>query len=100
MEDFRKYISINPNIRFGKPCIVGTRISVDDILKWLASGTSSKRILKDFPQLKREHIRAAQAFAAEQKNSEQKPSNQSLLDDAEQIPIAAYFIANHTALYE
>jgi len=68
MEDFRTYISINPNIRFGKPCIVGTRISVSDILGWLASEMSYEEILEDFPQLKREHIRAALAFAAERNN--------------------------------
>lgn len=68
MEDFRKYISIDPNIRFGKPCIAGTRISVSDILGWLASDMSYEDILTDFPQLTREHIRAALAFAAERNN--------------------------------
>jgi len=68
MEDFRDYININPNIRFGKPCITGTRISVSDILGWLASDMSYEDILEDFPQLKREHIRAALAFAAERNN--------------------------------
>lgn len=68
MEDFRTYISINPNIRFGKPCIVDTRISVSDILGWLASDMSYEEILEDFPQLKREHILAALAFAAERNN--------------------------------
>ena len=68
MEDFRTYISINPNIRFGKPCITGTRIAVSDILGWLASDMSYEEILEDFPQLKREHIRAALAFAAERNN--------------------------------
>ncbi len=68
MEDFRTYININPNIRFGKPCIVGTRIAVSDILGWLASDMSYEEILEDFPQLKREHIRAALAFAAERNN--------------------------------
>ena len=68
MEDFRTYISINPNIRFGKPCIVDTRISVSDILGWLASDMSYEEILEDFPQLKREHILAALAFAAVRNN--------------------------------
>ncbi len=68
MEDFRDYININPNIRFGKPCISGTRISVSDILGWLASDMTYEEILEDFPQLKREHIRAALAFAAERNN--------------------------------
>jgi uncharacterized protein (DUF433 family) len=63
MNDFLQYISINPEIRFGKPCIKDTRIAVVDILQWLASGMSNKEILEDFPELKEEHIRAALAFA-------------------------------------
>ena len=58
------FISINPEIRFGKPCIVGTRIAVSDILQWLASGMSNEEILEDFPDLTLEHIYAALAFAA------------------------------------
>lgn len=58
------FISINPEIRFGKPCIVGTRIAVSDILQWLASGMSNEEILEDFPDLTLEHIHAALAFAA------------------------------------
>lgn len=64
MEPTESYISINPDIRFGKPCIVGTRIAVIDILQWLASGMSHKEILTDFPALKPAHIQAALAFAA------------------------------------
>jgi len=40
--DYRQYIEINPNIRFGKPCIKGTRISVYDVLSWLASGMTNE----------------------------------------------------------
>ncbi len=68
MEHFREHISIDPNIRFGKPCIKGTRISVADILGWLASDASFEEILEDFPELKREDILAALAFAAEREN--------------------------------
>lgn len=64
MDNFIQYISINPDIRFGKPCIKDTRIAVVDILQWLASGMSIPEILEDFPSLKEEHIRAALAFAA------------------------------------
>jgi uncharacterized protein (DUF433 family) len=64
MNDFLQYISIDPNIRFGKPCIKNTRIAVVDILQWLASGMSFQEILEDFPSLKEEHIRAALSFAA------------------------------------
>jgi uncharacterized protein (DUF433 family) len=64
MEDILKYISVDPDIRFGKPCITGTRIAVVDILQWLASGMSYDEILEDFPELKTEHIKAALLFAA------------------------------------
>lgn len=58
------YISFNPNIRFGKPCIKGTRIAVVDILGWLSCGMSYEEIIADFPELKKEHILAALQFAA------------------------------------
>jgi uncharacterized protein (DUF433 family) len=64
MNDYEKYISINPEIRFGKPCISGTRIAVVDILQWLASGMTNEEILKDYPELDTKKIRAALAFAA------------------------------------
>jgi len=64
MDELLSYISIDPDIRSGKPCIKGTRITVGDILQWLASGMSFTEILDDFPLLKEEHIRAALAFAA------------------------------------
>jgi len=64
MKQYAVYISINPDIRFGKPCITGTRIAVSDILQWLASGMTQQQILEDYPALKEDHIRAALAFAA------------------------------------
>ncbi|MBX9782973.1 MAG: DUF433 domain-containing protein [Chitinophagaceae bacterium] len=64
MKEFAGYISISPEIRFGKPCIKGTRIAVADILGLLASGASHAEILNDFPSLKEEHILASLAFAA------------------------------------
>lgn len=64
MKEFAKYVVINPEVRFGKPCIKGTRIAVVDILQWLASGMSHEEILEDYPALKQEHIMAALAFAA------------------------------------
>jgi uncharacterized protein (DUF433 family) len=63
--DFRDRIVINPEIRFGKPCVRGTRITVGDVLSYLASGMSENEVLTDFPQLTREDIRACLAFAAE-----------------------------------
>ena len=64
MSNYLKHISINPEIRFGKPCITGTRISVADILGWLALGMTTEEILADYPNLKKEHILAALEFAA------------------------------------
>ncbi|MBL7795757.1 MAG: DUF433 domain-containing protein [Saprospiraceae bacterium] len=61
---YEQFIEINPNIRFGKPCIKGTRITVQDVLEMLAGGMSFEDILIDFPQLDMEKIRAALAFAA------------------------------------
>ena len=64
MSEVEKHISINSEIRFGKPCINGTRISVADVLSWLASGMSFNEILEDYPELNIMQIRAALAFAA------------------------------------
>lgn len=57
-------ISINPEVRGGKPCIQGTRITVSDILEYLAGGMTEGEILSDFPGLQIEDIRAALAFTA------------------------------------
>jgi uncharacterized protein (DUF433 family) len=57
-------ISVDPLIRSGKPHIKGTRITVYDILEYLAGGMSQDEILADFPDLTRGDIRASQAFAA------------------------------------
>ncbi|MCV9928285.1 DUF433 domain-containing protein [Flavobacterium sp. LS1R49] len=59
---------MNSDIRFGKPIITGTRICVSDILSWLANGMSYDEIIEDFPELKKEHILAALAFAANREN--------------------------------
>lgn len=64
MNEFAALISIDQNIRFGKPCIKGTRIAVGDILQWLASGMSYQEILEDYPDLTEQHILATLAFAA------------------------------------
>jgi uncharacterized protein (DUF433 family) len=68
MKEFASYISIDPNIRFGKPCIKNTRIAVSDILQWLASGMSNAEILEDYPSLKDEHSKAALMFAAKRES--------------------------------
>lgn len=53
MNNWQNLISINPDIRFGKPTITGTRICVSDILSWLAQGMSMEEIILDFPELKK-----------------------------------------------
>lgn len=58
-------ITLDPEIRSGKPVIRGTRITVTDILEYLAGGMSEAEILEDFPDLRAEDIRAALIFAAE-----------------------------------
>lgn len=64
MKHYSEVITINPNIRFGKPCISGTRITVYDILGWYASGMSASEILDDYPELTDEELKAALAYAA------------------------------------
>lgn len=68
MKELSSYISIDPGIRFGKPCIVNTRIEISDILQWLASGMSHAEILEDYPSLTEDHIRAALMFAAKRES--------------------------------
>jgi uncharacterized protein (DUF433 family) len=63
--DYRDLITIEPGKRGGKPCIRGMRITVYDVLEYLASGMSEDEILADFPDLTREDIRACLAFAAD-----------------------------------
>ena len=63
--DYRDRITIDPGKRGGKPCIRGLRITVSDVLDYLASGMSEDQILADFPDLEREDIRAVLAFAAD-----------------------------------
>lgn len=74
MVDFKKHITINPNKRFGKPIIVGTRISVYDVLNWLSNGISKKEILRDFPELDENRINACLSFAANRENRVRVPS--------------------------
>jgi len=58
-------ISVNPAVRFGKPCVRGTRITVGDVLGYLAGGMTEEQFLSEFPQLIQEDIRACLAYAAE-----------------------------------
>jgi uncharacterized protein (DUF433 family) len=63
--DYKEFIEINPAVRFGRPCIKGTRISVYDVLGWMASGMTIDEILVDFPQLTKEQILACLAYSAD-----------------------------------
>jgi len=63
--DYRPFITIEAGKRGGKPCVRGLRITVYDILEYLASGMTEDEILSDFPDLTREDIRACLAFAAD-----------------------------------
>jgi uncharacterized protein (DUF433 family) len=65
--DYREIITIEPGKRSGKPCIRGMRITVQDVLEYLAGGMTESEILDDFPELTREDIRACIAFAANRK---------------------------------
>lgn len=65
MQDYRQYISSNPNILFGKPVIKDTRIPVELVLDELAGGISIEELLEEYPRLSREAIYAALAFAAD-----------------------------------
>ena len=62
---YQERITITPGKRSGKPCIRDTRITVYDILEYLASGMSEKQVMSEFPELKKEDIRAALLFAAD-----------------------------------
>ena len=64
MKKYYEYISIDPDVRFGKPCIKGSRIAIMDILQWLSSGMTEQEILEDYPLLQEEHIKTALYFAA------------------------------------
>jgi len=64
--NYTKYIAIDPGIRFGKPYLKNTRITVADVLGWMASGMSSEEILADFPELILEQVAACLDYAANQ----------------------------------
>jgi uncharacterized protein (DUF433 family) len=63
MENWQRHIYINPEIRSGKPCVSGTRITVSDVLSYLASGMTIEEIIEDFPTLNKEKILATLSFA-------------------------------------
>ena len=61
---YQNYISIDPNIRFGKPCIKGTRISVFDVLGWMGSGMTKEEVIKDYPEITEDALHACLVYAA------------------------------------
>ncbi len=63
--DYRERITIDPLVRSGKPCVRGTRITVADMLDYLAGGMTIPEVLDDFPDLKAEDVQACLAFVAD-----------------------------------
>lgn len=63
--NYRSRITLDPTLRGGKPCIRGLRITVYEVLEYLASGMSEGQILADFPDLERADLQACLAFAAD-----------------------------------
>ncbi|MEP7211802.1 MAG: DUF433 domain-containing protein [Acidobacteriota bacterium] len=63
--DYRDYITVEPNKRGGKPCVRGLRITVYEVLEYLASEMTEAEILEDFPDLTREDLKACIAYAAD-----------------------------------
>jgi len=63
--NYAEHLSINPNIRFGKVYISGTRITVGDVLGWLTSGMSIEQIVSDYSELSEIQVRACLAYAAD-----------------------------------
>ena len=68
MIDYKQCITINPEIRFGKPFIIGTRITVFDVLNWLANGMTFDEIILDIPELNENHIKACLSYAADREH--------------------------------
>jgi len=68
MTDWRTLITIEPGKRGGRPCVRGMRITVYDVLSYLAAGMTQQEVLDDFPYLTAEDIRACLSYAAEREN--------------------------------
>jgi uncharacterized protein (DUF433 family) len=66
--NYAEYIEINPEKRFGRPTLIGTRISVYDVLSWLSEGMSIIDIISDFPELNEEQIKACLSYAADKEH--------------------------------
>jgi len=68
MKHYSEIITIDPQVRFGKPCIRGLRITVYDVLGYLASGMTIAEILEDYPELTAEDVKAVLAYAADREH--------------------------------
>lgn len=68
MINYIEYIEIKSDVRFGKPILKGTRISVYDVLNWLANGMSINEIISDYPELSEIQIKACLAYAADKEH--------------------------------
>jgi uncharacterized protein (DUF433 family) len=68
MINYKLIIKRNPNKRFGKPCVRETRITVFDVLGWLAAGMNYSEIIADFPELTMDDIKACLAYAADREH--------------------------------
>ena len=68
MIEYQKYLEIDPSKRFGQPIIIGTRITVFDVLNWMANGMDIDNIILDFPELSRTQIQACLAYAADRQH--------------------------------
>lgn len=68
MIDYKQYITINPETRFSKPVIIGTRITVFDVLNWLANDMTIDNIIQDYPELNEIHIKACLSYAADREH--------------------------------
>ena len=80
-EELLKRISIDPKVCFGKPCIRGTRIWISLIVDNLASGVPEEEILKAYPSLTKEDVRAALAYAAELTHDRYVPLTTQVQDE-------------------
>ena len=69
MTNYQDIIRINPEKRFGKPCVRDTRITVYDVLGWLSADMTYEEILTDFPELTRQEILACLAFASQKERT-------------------------------
>lgn len=72
--DYREYLTRDPDIRFGRPTIKGTRISVEDVLGWLAAGETVETILSEWDHLSEVQIRACLEFASDREGIRQLAS--------------------------